>query len=49
MVVDADGSVEEAATAALRERLRAERGELAAFDFGEPRGRPERFDPSAVA
>ena len=49
MVVDADGAVEESATAELRERLRSERGEIAAFDFGDPPGRPERFDPSAVA
>ena len=49
VVVDADEAVDETATADLRERLRSERGEIAAFDFGDPPGRPERFDPSAVA
>ena len=48
-MVDADGAVEESATAELRERMRSERGEIAAFDFGDPPGKPERFDPSAVA
>lgn len=33
--VDAGGTVDEAATQGLRERLSAERGEPAAFDFGE--------------
>ncbi len=49
VVVDADGAVEETATGVLRDRLRSERGEIAAFDFGDPPGRPERFDPSVVA
>jgi N-methylhydantoinase B len=47
-VLTADGAVDEAATAELREQLRSGRGELSAFDFGEPAGKPERFDASAV-
>ena len=36
-------------TEAAAGRLRYERGDLAPFDFGDPPGRPERFDASAVA
>lgn len=34
VIVAADGGVDEAATTALRDRLRAERGEVSVFDFG---------------
>lgn len=44
-VVLRDGAVDAEATADRRRRLREERGELPAFDFGDPPGTPVRFEP----
>jgi N-methylhydantoinase B len=48
-VVRRDGTVDAEATLERRRRIREERDDLPAFDFGDPPGRPERFEPARVA